>query len=142
VQTVALRMQCQLLLFCRKAPATSRAVQRTITVRAHQFAAVAAAGISVASCAGTIKEGMAKYEGLPLSAAIAKIGPPLDERWIAGKKAYIWGSIPETSAKGAKGAKDDKQCQIRAIMNGDVIESLDYQGDEGLCQRYAARLRP
>ncbi len=106
-----------------------------ITVRAHQFVAVAAAGISVASCAGTIKEGMAKYEGLPLSAAIAKIGPPLDERWIAGKKAYIWGSIAETSAKG------DKQCQIRAIMNGDVIASLDYQGDEGLCQRYAARLR-
>jgi hypothetical protein len=27
-------------------------------------------------------------------------------------------------------------------MNGDVIESFDYQGDESLCERYAARLRP
>jgi hypothetical protein len=102
----------------------------------HQCAAVAAAGISVASCAGTIKERMAKFEGLPLSSAIAKIGPPLDERWVAGKKAYIWGSIMDTPAK------REKQCQIRAIMNGDVIESFDYQGDEELCQRYAARLRP
>jgi hypothetical protein len=110
-------------------------VQRTITIRAHQFAAVAAAGISVASCAGTIKEGMAKYDGLPLSAAIAKIGPPLDERWVEGKKVYIWGSLVESPTKA------EKQCQLLAIMNGDVIESFDYQGDEALCQRYAARLR-
>jgi hypothetical protein len=103
----------------------------------HQSAVVAAIGMSVASSAGTIKEGMAKFEGLPLSAAIAKIGLPLDEeRTAAGKKVYIWGSLVDPT----KGAKD-KQCQIRAIMNGDVIESFDYQGDEQLCQRYAAGLR-
>jgi hypothetical protein len=93
--------------------------------------------ISVASCVGTIKERMAKFEVLPLSAVIA-IGSPLDEeRTVAGKKVYIWGSLVDPT----KPAKD-KQCQIRATMNGDVIESFDYQGDEELCQRYAARLRP
>jgi hypothetical protein len=40
----------------------------------HQFAVVAALSISVASCAGTTKEGMAKFEGRPLSAVVAKIG--------------------------------------------------------------------
>jgi hypothetical protein len=102
----------------------------------HRIAAVAAVGMSVASCAGTAKERMAKFEGLPLSAAIAKIGEPIDERWVAGKKIYIWGSLAEQPTKGAK------QCQIRAMMNGDVIESFDYQGDETICQQYAARLRP
>jgi hypothetical protein len=102
----------------------------------HRLAAVAAIGISVASCAGTIKEGMAKFEGLPLSAAIAKIGEPIDERTNAGRKVYIWGSLG-TVNKGEKG-----KCQITATMDGDVIASFDYQGDETLCQRYAARLRP
>jgi hypothetical protein len=102
----------------------------------HRVAAIAAACSFVAACAGTIKEEMAKLEGQPLSAAIAKIGPPVDERTIAGTKVYIWGSL-EIPAKGGK----DKKCQIRATMNGDVIASFDYEGDESLCQRYAARLR-
>jgi hypothetical protein len=102
----------------------------------HRLAAVAAMGISVASCAGTIKEEMAKFERLPLSAAIARIGEPIDERTNAGRKVYIWGSLG-TVNKGEKG-----KCQITATMDGDVIASFDYQGDETLCQRYAARLRP
>jgi hypothetical protein len=103
----------------------------------YRVASVAVACILVAACAGTIKEGMTRLEGRPLSAAIAKIGPPIDERTIAGKTVYIWGSL-EMPTKAPK----EKKCQIRATMNGDLIESFDYQGDESLCQRYAARLRP
>jgi len=121
--------------FGRKAPATLKAVRRPIPTRMHRFAAAAPVCILVASCAGTIKEGMVKFEGQPLSAAIAKIGVPNDERTVAGKKVYIWGSA------GEKGSKE-KGCQIRATMNGDAIESFDYEGDEKLCQRYAPRLRP
>jgi hypothetical protein len=102
----------------------------------HRLAVVAAMGISVASCAGTIKEGMTKFEGLPLGAVVAKIGEPIDERTIAGRKVYIWGSLG-TVNKGEKG-----KCQITATMDDDVIASFDYQGDETLCRRYAARLRP
>jgi hypothetical protein len=79
---------------------------------------------------------MAKFEGLPLSAAIAKIGEPIDERWVAGKKVYFWGSLVEQPTKGSK------QCQIRAMMNEDVIESFDYRGDETPCQQYGGWLRP
>ena len=102
----------------------------------RRLAAVAALGLSVGSCAGTIKEGMAKFEGLPLRSVIAKIGEPIDERTNAGKKVYIWGTLG-TVNNGDKG-----KCQIAATMEGDGIASLDYQGDELLCQRYAARLRP
>ena len=71
-----------------------------------------------------------------MSAAIAKIGLPIKECTIAGKKIYIWGSI-DTPTK----LRKKKKCQIRAIMNGEIIETFDYQGDESLCQRYAERLR-
>jgi hypothetical protein len=71
-----------------------------------------------------------------LSAAVAKIGQPMGERAIAGKRVFYWGS-PELSSKSGRGP----QCQIQATMNGDVIERFAYEGDEGLCQRYAARLR-
>jgi hypothetical protein len=111
-------------------------VRTTIPVSMRRLAAVVAVGVSVGSCAGTIKEEMVKFEGLPLRAVIAKIGQPIDERTNAGRKVYIWGTLG-TVNNGDKG-----KCQITATMEGDVIASFDYQGDELLCQRYAARLRP
>jgi hypothetical protein len=59
----------------------------------------------VAGCAGTIKEGMTRLEGRPLSAAIAKIGLPIEERTVAGKKVYIWGSIGRPRLRKKKNAK-------------------------------------
>jgi hypothetical protein len=104
---------------------------------ALQRVAVAAAGcILVAGCAGSIKEGMTQLEGQPLSAIVAKIGAPIEELTIEGKKVYVWGSPKMTTPT------RDTTCQIRATMNGDIVGSLEYQGDEKLCQRYAARLRP
>jgi hypothetical protein len=77
-----------------------------------------AACILVAACAGTIKEGMTRLEGRPLSAAIAKIGVPIEECTIAGKKVYIWGS-PEMPTKAPK----EKTCQIRATIGRDPARS-------------------
>jgi hypothetical protein len=101
----------------------------------RRLAAAAACCTLVAACAGTIKEGMAQLEGQPLSAIISKIGAPLEELTIEGKKVYVWGSPNMISPT------HDKTCQIRATMNGDIVGSLQYLGDELLCQRYAARLR-
>jgi hypothetical protein len=106
-----------------------------------RLAAIAAACLWVAACAGTAKEGMSRLQGQPLSVVIAKIGLPTDERTVAGKKVYIWGT-PGTPAQEPAKEPGEKKCQIQATMNGDVIESFDYQGDESLCERYAARLRP
>jgi hypothetical protein len=36
---------------------------------------------------------MTQFERLPLSAVIAKIGEPIDERTNAGREVYIWGSL-------------------------------------------------
>jgi len=89
----------------------------------------------VAGCAGeTIKKGMDGLLGQPLSAAVARLGVPTDERTIAGQKVYIWSTRDFYEGTETK-------CQIRAIMNGNVIGSWDYEGNEGQCQRYAARLR-
>src|SRR5450755_3742027 len=108
-------------------PRQLEAVRRPSPIRMHRLAAVAAMGICVAACAGTLKEGISRLQGQPLGVVIAKIGVPSDERTVAGKKVYIWGP-PEPLQKGSK----EKGCQFRATMNGDVIESFDYQGDESL----------
>ena len=117
-------------------PAARRVRAAAQSVAVRRLAAAAAGCTLVAACAGTIHEGMAKLEGQPLSAIVAKIGAPIDERTIEGKKVYIWGSPNMTQPSG------DARCQIRATMNGDLVGSLEYQGDEQLCQHYAARLRP
>jgi hypothetical protein len=98
--------------------------------------AASAACILVAACASTVQEGMAKLEGQPLSAVVARIGQPIGERSVAGKRVYYWGT-PQLSSKSDR----EKQCQILATMNGDVVERLAYEGDESLCQKYAERLR-
>jgi hypothetical protein len=47
------------------------------------------------------QEDMAMLEGQPLSVVIGKIGLAIEERKIAGMKAYIWGS-PGILTNGAK----------------------------------------
>jgi hypothetical protein len=69
-----------------------------------------------------------------LSTVIAKIGQPMGERSIAGKRVYYWGTPTPLSSKSDRGL----QCQIQATMNGDVVERLAYEGDEALCLKYAA----
>ena len=56
--------------------------------------AVLAACMLVAACAGTVKEGMTKLEGQPLSAVVARIGQPIGERSIAGKRVLLLGFAP------------------------------------------------
>jgi hypothetical protein len=90
--------------------------------------------MALTACAGAaIKEGMTALQGQPLSAAIAKLGVPTEERTIAGQKVYIW--FTRTLDEGT-----ELKCQIRVIMNGDVIGSWDFEGNEAKCSRYAAML--
>jgi hypothetical protein len=135
--STALNCSCERLLrkLARKGVSKLKALRNPIHTIVQRLLFAAAGCMLVGACASTIKEGMVKFEGQPLSAAIAKIGVPNDERTVAGKKVYIWGSAGEKESK-------EKGCQIRATMNGDAIESFDYEGDEKLCQRYAPRLRP
>jgi hypothetical protein len=96
---------------------------------------IVALSAALAGCAGdTIKQGMNNLQGQPLSAAIAKLGMPNDERMIADRKVYTWYS--STFDEGTQ-----FQCKIRVVMTGDVIGSYDFEGNNGMCNRYAAKLR-
>ncbi len=99
-----------------------------------RFLGLAAVSVLLSGCASqAIKEGMTGLQGQPLSAAIAKLGMPNDERTIAGQKVYIW--MSRTMDEGT-----ELKCVIRVIMAGDVIGSFDFDND-GRCGRFAARLR-
>jgi hypothetical protein len=93
--------------------------------------------LAVCACAVDIKDAMKALEGQPLSALVARLGPPLDERTISGKTVFTWGT-PDPTFPGQ--FSDRERCRIRATMNGDKIAKLEYQGDEKLCARYTARL--
>jgi hypothetical protein len=89
---------------------------------------------ALGGCAGDrIKQGMNNLQGQPLSAAIAKLRMPNDEHVIADRKVYTWYS--STFDEGTQ-----FQCKIRVVMAGDVIGSYDFEGNNGMCGRYAAKL--
>jgi hypothetical protein len=96
---------------------------------------IVALGAALAGCAGdAIKTGMNNLQGQPISAAIAKLGIPNDEREIAGQKVYTWYS--STFDEGTQ-----LQCKIRVMMAGDVIGSYEFDGNNNMCMRYANKLR-
>ena len=96
--------------------------------------AIAIACIAVAGCVGdTIKKGMSPLVGQPLDAAIAKLGVPTSESTVANRKVYVWST--RNLVEGT-----EYRCQIRVVMNGDVIGTFDWEGNNGGCQRYASML--
>ncbi len=101
----------------------------------RNLAVAALAALSLAACSfDIIKRGMNDLKGQPISAAIAKLGIPNDERVIADQKVYT--GYSSTFDEGTQ-----LQCKIRVMMAGDVIGSYDFEGNNGMCARYAARLR-
>jgi len=103
----------------------------------YRFASIATSCIAVAACAYMqINEELTSLKGQPLSAAIAKLGKPSEERTVGDQKVFIWyrQQIQENEYF-------EQECVIRAIMDGDVIGALKFSGDENQCYRYAATLR-
>ena len=99
--------------------------------------AAVASAIFLAGCSfGAIKEGLNGLQGQPIGAAISKLGVPNEDRMIAGQHVYTWYS--STFDEGTQ-----FQCKIR-VMTGatsDIITGSDYEGNNGMCSRYAAKLR-
>jgi hypothetical protein len=112
----------------------------------YRVATISVVCAMVAACANQEtkkKEDMAVLQGQPLTtslqgqpvtAAIARLGLPTDDRTAAGHTVYIWSS--STIVEGA-----EHKCQIRAIMNGDVIGSFNYEGNSLACMRYTEMLK-
>lgn len=99
------------------------------------FWVVAFGAIVVAGCAGqTIKDKMAAYPGQPASAIIDRLGFPSTQQEVAGRKVYVWATNNFVDGTNYK-------CQIRTIVDErDTIITWDYEGNEGGCASFAARL--
>jgi hypothetical protein len=93
--------------------------------------------ILLAGCSfGAIKEGLHGLEGQPIGAAISKLGVPNEDRMIAGQHVYTW--YTSTFDEGTQ-----LQCKIRIMTTppSETITGSDYEGNNGMCARYAAKLR-
>jgi hypothetical protein len=78
---------------------------------------------------------MGAYVGQPASVLIGRLGFPTRQDNVAGRKVYVW-----TAGQMVEGTS--YACTIRAIVDDqDVINTWDYQGNEGGCRNYAAMLR-
>jgi len=103
----------------------------------HRIIIVAAA-LALTGCGlpfMQIRDKLSALHGQPLSAATAKLGQPMEQTEIFGKKVYVWKKQP-----GKDGDGDDQECVIRAFMKGDVIDEIHFTGDEGQCYRFARTL--
>ena len=88
------------------------------------LAALALAGCSI----GGLNAGRNNFKGQPLSAVIAKLGPPEYQETIEGQKAYTWSE-----------GQSLFPCHIRVIMAGDVVDSYETAGDPSICSQYDTR---
>jgi hypothetical protein len=109
-----------------------------VSMHTLRFSLATTIGLAASACAVDVKDAMKSLEGQPLSALVAKLGPPLDERTVSGKTVFTWGT-PDPTFPGQ--FKEGERCQIKATMNGDRIAKLEYHGNDALCARYTARLR-
>jgi hypothetical protein len=90
---------------------------------------LAALALALAGCSNgnNIRLGANGYKGQPLSAVVAKLGPPEEQETIAaGQKAYTW-----------REGTPLFPCRIRVVMVGDVIDSYETSGDANICGSYA-----
>jgi hypothetical protein len=94
----------------------------------RNLAILAASSLALAGCSvGTLNLGTNNFKGQPLSAVVAKLGPPEEQQTIAGQKTYTWVRGNPTY-----------ECRIRATMAGDVVDTYEGFGDVNTCSRYGA----
>lgn len=103
-----------------------------MTVRLNNLAILTA--LILAGCGAmpdlalpTIKE-RNNYKGQPLSAVTGQLGWPDYQETINGQKSYSW-----------RRGTALRECRIRVIMAGDIIDSYDTFGDSPICGPYEAR---
>jgi hypothetical protein len=107
----------------------------------YRVVAIAIACATVAACAGDtskatdpIKKGMTSLVGQPLVFAIAKLGAPIANSAIGDRKVYVWSTRNVVDGI-------EYKCQIRVMMNDDVIGSFDWEGNNAGCAQYASMLK-
>lgn len=113
---------------------------------------------------GTFDEELPKFVGAPIDSLVAQLGFPNAEQTIMGRTVYTWrsdmtytsmtpvsttgtgyvGMVPVTTTSTSYVPRTSNlACTIRAVAdarNG-IIQSVDYEGNNGACLSYASRLK-
>jgi hypothetical protein len=73
----------------------------------------------------TVKE-RNDFKGQPLSAVTARLGYPNNQETINGQKNYYW----------RMGNDRARECKIKVVMAGDIVDSYETLGDAAICAPY------
>jgi hypothetical protein len=115
----------------------------------------------------TFDEQLPKFVGQPIESLVEQLGLPNAEQTIMGRKVYTWRSDMSytsitpvsTTNTGYAGNRmapvtltstsyvpstSNLACSIRAVVSAtnSMIESIDYEGNNGACLAYSSRLKP
>jgi hypothetical protein len=74
-----------------RATLTIATAYRRRPMRLLRFYLATSISLAASACAVGITDAMRNLEGQPLSALVAKLGPPLEERTISGMTVFTWG---------------------------------------------------
>lgn len=123
---------------------------------------VLAAALSLTGCYSMtsfakLDRALPTFQGRPVADVVNYLGYPSSERTTMGKKIYVWSTaftqvLPSTtSTTGTVGGTPvtvnstgmrsyDLACEIRVITVNDIVESFEYEGNNGACARYSRAL--
>ena len=120
----------------------------------------------LAGCAtsfDTLDKALPQLTGRNISFAADYLGIPDQEYTIAGRKVYVWNSSMNnpfvrpvtTTTTGTVGTtpfsavstgyvqdNSPMSCKIRMITDNEIIQRIEYDGNNGACMKYSERLKP
>jgi hypothetical protein len=113
-----------------------RLLLRGVAVRSKVFSTMAV-GLALSACAmDALSNRIKPYIGQPASVLFSKLGYPIREDHVAGKKFYVW-------AVGGMTEGTSYSCNIRVVVDEqDIIRSWDGYGSWKSCGDYIERLNP
>jgi len=111
----------------------------------------------------TLDQVLPKLVGRNISVAISYLGIPNNEYNIAGNRVFVWSTSETfttsqqvaTTTSGIVGTTpiqtlstsyvpttSNLNCVIKTMMDGEFIRRVEYEGNNGVCMKYANRLKP
>ena len=108
----------------------------------------------------TLDRAMPTFNGGPISTVVSYLGYPSGEYETMGKKVYVWstaftsyspstttttgtvGTTPVTvTTTSPSGNAYNLACTIKVITSRDVVQSFEYEGNNGACARFSRALK-
>ena len=90
----------------------------------------------------TLADRLMPYVGKPMEVIMGRIGPPDDERSIAGKHVFTW-SVSHMTAINLSGGMIDANCRIQITVSGpdNLVQGFSWYGNPAGCRSYNTSLK-